>query len=1139
MMMKFFSVRQKLKAVWPLTGMKYALLFVLILLWGIPKSNLCFAQDQNNVNEAQQIFNAGQKFYDNGQYQSAADTLGKAIAFFEKFRDTTSLIRSLNLQGESIANLNQCDKALVILNRSLDLARTSLPPDHPELAQAYYFLSRALGGCARKFDEAIPLMQKSISINRKNYGEGPEVAFGYTFLGYMLYSKGRFDSAFVYLDKALKIREKHLPRDDVETSYTLYHLGRLHENKSEPNLALPYHLRAYKIQKAKLVSTHASLSNSIHQIGSVYQQLGNFDRALEYYKEALEMRKKSLGEDHANVAGSYFTIGNLCGSMYNYHEAIHYIKQGNTIIEKKYGDKSDILPTYEAYLGRMYGQLGDHKTALDYFEKARTMAEKNLGADHPYLGIVYNIIGDYYADAKGSPADTEFFKKAVAIFKRAYGANSTREADVLAKIGTTCARNKNFNAAIAYYKDAMKIYKSKMGEQNPRSASMYHAIGDAASGEGQYQQALYAYQKAFMALSENFNDSTGSGNPEIGKLGNKPLALRIANSKAQVLYYLSKKENRVEKLKDALHTYEFAVALIDEISSGYNLENARAELEKESRKVYSGAISTAHLLFTLTNDKSFINDAFVMSEKSKSAMLLENVRDDQAKMLAGVPDSLIASERDMKIELAYYRNKLHEAQKGKSPVKTEDIETSIFVTQQRYEQVKRKLEAQYPAYFNFKYNRSEASVGRLQQSLPDESTAVVEFFVGDSAIYKITIKKHFAHISKIKNDSRFSRLIKNYEKSLTDAAFILGSRHEADLLYAQSAYALYELLLKYSIEDHEKEITKLIIIPDDFLAQFNFGTLLKHKAGSEVIEYKNLDYLSKQCQISYTYSAFFLDHLQSDKGTAANMFAGFAPSYGNSYFSGLDTLMHPMTHLAMRSGNLALPGAEREVITISDFMDGDSWLDKEATETNFKAHAGDYNILHLAMHSLLNNEDPHYSELLFSPENDNQNDGFLNIAEIYNLRLNASMVVLSACSSGFGKIQKGEGPISISRAFSYAGCPSVVMTLWKIPDEITGRIMTSFYQELKNGKEKDEALRIAQIKFLSETGDPLYQHPYFWAGFVVMGDTAPIRGEFPVWIIYVCGTFAVLLIVFIILKKKKTVQSAISAPQESQVRAHA
>jgi CHAT domain-containing protein len=280
-------------------------------------------------------------------------------------------------------------------------------------------------------------------------------------------------------------------------------------------------------------------------------------------------------------------------------------------------------------------------------------------------------------------------------------------------------------------------------------------------------------------------------------------------------------------------------------------------------------------------------------------------------------------------------------------------------------------------------------------------------------------------------------------------------------------------------------------------------------------------YLASRYVISYAYSTAYLKDANAGNRKAENNFAGFAPSYKQYDYIGVDSTVHPMVALVVRSGQLPLPGATEEVNMISKMMKGESWLDEEATETNFKLHGDDYNVLHLAMHSLLNDEEPRYSELLFNYNKDTVNDGFLTIAEIYNLKLNAQLVVLSACSSGFGKIQHGEGPISLSRAFSYAGCPSVVMSLWKVPDLITTKIMKEFYDGLNKGMGKDEALRAAQQNFLRDNADPLYRHPYYWAGFVVIGDTTPLETQRPYLAWLLAGLFVAGVGYVLIYKRRK------------------
>lgn len=1059
---------------------------------------------QNNSTEA--LFSIGKQQYENGKYQSAFENLEKAVLAFEKEKNISGQVKALNLMGECQANLNQCDQSLATLNRSKALTLSHFKPESQEVANTFYYLARSLGGCARNHAEAIRLMHQSIRLKRKLFGDGLEVAYDYNYMGYMFTNLAQHDSAFYYLQKALSIRQKKLPADDIELANTFYNLARNYENQYELSKALDLHMKALKIRTAKLNAGHESLANSLHQIGSAYQKLGNYDRALEYCNRALEISIKSLGPIHTNVAANYLTIGNLHGFMFNYREAIRFIKEGNSILEKLYGDKSDILPTYEAYLGRLYGNVGEHASALHSFKKAQVQAGKNLGPNHVYLGIVYSFMGDYYS-AINEPVQAEnYCRKAMTIFRKASAGGSVREADMLGRIGSIQVSRKDFTEAHENYAAALRMYLSKMGSQNSKVSSLYQLIGDAFVQQKQFEKGLINYQKAFSSIARFSDTLQVFSNPPIPQLDNKPMSLQIARKKAKAFAQAYRQDPKnLDYQKHALTTYLYAIELIDDIASGYSQESARVQLEKDSRVIYNEGMQIAHQLYMQTNHPTFIQNAFLISQKSKASILLENIRDTQAKTLAGVPDSLIERERDFKVELAYQQSALHGAIAKKDTAAITLQEKNIFELQQNYDKLKSTLEKNFPSYYHFKYTRTSVSLEKLQQSL-DKSSTLIEFFIDDSSIYKFTVAKNSVMLEKINNSEKLQQLMRDYERSLTDGDFILNARKEADQLYTSTAYSLYEILLKSSLHG-KSPLEKLIIIPDGKLAQFSFGSLITEKTVGTLPDYKNLAYLSRRFQISYAYASSLVYEVSVCRQRPQNVFAGFAPSYSGNQFADVDTLKHPMTYLAMRSGYLSLPGAAEEVKSISEMMKGDAWLSQEATETNFKLNAANYDILHLAMHSLLNNEHPQYSELLFNP-NDTLNDGYLTVAEIYNLRLKASMVVLSACSSGFGKVQQGEGPISISRAFSYAGCPSVLMSLWKIPDAATREIMTAFYQELKKGTAKDEALRIAQMKFLTETTDPLYQHPYFWAGMVVMGDTNPLEEE-QRWLYWLLGGAAI------------------------------
>jgi CHAT domain-containing protein len=179
------------------------------------------------------------------------------------------------------------------------------------------------------------------------------------------------------------------------------------------------------------------------------------------------------------------------------------------------------------------------------------------------------------------------------------------------------------------------------------------------------------------------------------------------------------------------------------------------------------------------------------------------------------------------------------------------------------------------------------------------------------------------------------------------------------------------------------------------------------------------------------------------------------------------------------------------VRSIKNIIGGDLMLGMDASETTFKEIAYRYRVLHLAMHALIDDDDPLNTKLVFSEDSLEEQDGFLNVYEIYGLNLNAQMVVLSGCKSGTGMLQHGEGIMSLARAFFYCGVPNVIMTLWTVYDESGEMLMTRFYRDLVKGNTKETALRNAKLNFL-ETAEPIHQHPYFWSGFVIIGDNEAV-----------------------------------------------
>ncbi|MEZ4935714.1 MAG: CHAT domain-containing protein [Saprospiraceae bacterium] len=180
-----------------------------------------------------------------------------------------------------------------------------------------------------------------------------------------------------------------------------------------------------------------------------------------------------------------------------------------------------------------------------------------------------------------------------------------------------------------------------------------------------------------------------------------------------------------------------------------------------------------------------------------------------------------------------------------------------------------------------------------------------------------------------------------------------------------------------------------------------------------------------------------------------------------------------------------MPASGEEVKAASLFWNGDYYLNADATEDRFNEVAGNYRIVHLSTHGVADSRSGDYSYLAFAEQKDSLENEFLYVRDLYNIQLNADLVTLSACETAAGELQRGEGIISLARAFAYAGAKSILTTLWVADDSATRDLMKVFYQQLKNGEAKDRALQKAKQELL---GNGRFAHPFFWAGFVPVGD---------------------------------------------------
>jgi CHAT domain-containing protein len=374
---------------------------------------------------------------------------------------------------------------------------------------------------------------------------------------------------------------------------------------------------------------------------------------------------------------------------------------------------------------------------------------------------------------------------------------------------------------------------------------------------------------------------------------------------------------------------------------------------------------------------------------------------------------------------------------------------------------------------------------RIQREILGQDTALIEFELGEKQSYVWVLTPHGSISAVLPPRKQIEQLVEEYRKELAQRPSALTVRTALVRVDALGTRLYRELLAP--VESAFKESQRLIIVPDGVLAYLPFETLGGQKR------------LIERFAVSYSPSASVLatlrDRLKVGTPPAKELLA-----FGDAVYSPASTpASSALGQFSERGLDFTqLPYTRTEVTAIrSLFAAGASriFMGAEAREETLKSVPLDpYRFIHFAVHGLYDEEQPARSGIALSVNADSREDGILQVREIMRLRLRAEMVTLSACQTGLGKLLDGEGVIGISRAFLYAGADSVLTSLWNVNDASTAELMRLVYRDLARGIRRDDALRAAKLQLIRGP-QSTWRHPYYWAPFVLQGDSAPTSNK--------------------------------------------
>jgi CHAT domain-containing protein len=931
-------------------------------------------------------------------------------------------------------------------------------------------------------------------------------------------------NALTWLQRA-ENQAKYIIHDDPGDVAGLYgELGETYIHLCDPAASVRYYQLAIATQKGRLLLDNIITTYYKSCLASFYLYNNESDKAAELIKSCLAFLDTVSEPLHPALLNVYLTTADYFimsdnpdmvtekllryatqilkksypanyfryGILYYLRSQIEYYKndyEGALLYSSHSLNISFLYPTLLQYQELNYAMMAsiylwykhDYKKAIEYCNQAlNNIHGTNESSTHFYylLGFTYKIINN-------QQLAVDFFNKVI----------HTASTCLLFKDQGICAQAYLELAKIYMFSNKPELVRSYLKKalgtswgfsgKSGLNPVIYKELGRTYYLTREYTKALSLFQQSIISGCRNFSDTSVLSNPVISDIQITYPLIETFYLKAYMLYKLYEEDTKnLNYLKTALVCQELSVKLTERTVLDLDEENSGLNLISLKAMALNNAVSYATLLYLRTGNRQYAEKALEHAEKSKMQILLINTLKKNNRLKSGVPDSLIFKEDNLNDEILEIENHLTLNEKsGNISGLNENLLEKLTGLYDSRDEFTNRLEEAYPAYYKSKYSFKVAGIDKIQHIL-DDHQVILEYQLLNTEIIIFVITKNDFSIHYQLIDNQVPENIRQLRNALTSDP-MRSDQQNAFQAFTGSSYYLYEKLIAPVYNKIKNK--HLIIIPHNELTQIPFEVLISKKPeDNQPTDYKSLSYLIKEFPVVYAYSAnLLLDQNQGKKygsGTAI-----FLPDY-STYNGNIKQFRFPV-----------LKGADSEASAIKKLSHGRLYKGGLADEATFKARASSYRVLHIASHTLLDEKNPSLSSMVMTAPADSGEDGNLYAYELSQMDLNAQLVVLSGCNTGFGLLRKSEGLISIARSFFYTGVRTVMYTLWPVADEAGATLIVNFYKELKHRQRLDDALRVSKLNFL-KNADPVKAHPFYWAGYVIVGKTDKVQlTEFPAW----------------------------------------
>jgi CHAT domain-containing protein/tetratricopeptide (TPR) repeat protein len=1019
--------------------------------------------------QADAQFAEGERLRNQGTAQSIREALkpyGEALTLFREVGDRVRVAETITNIGRCYDSLGDKQKALGLYQEALPIHRAADQKNGEAstlnyIALVYDYLGerpKALETLA----EALPLARDS--------GDRHVEANTLNNIGLIHHNTGRQQTALEYYHQALAIHRAI--GHELGQATNLVNIGGAYEYMGDKRTALDYMGQALALYRR--VGNPYYLALTLNNMGASTFYLDKAQEALDFYGQALEQWRAAgnLSGEAAtlhNMAHVYESIGDYQPALERYEKALplqrasnYRVGEGNTLTN----------------LGRLYFSLGDPDKALDCYTRALALHRAVNNRTGEAATLMY--LGNLHASLGDSEKGLGLYNEALPL-TRATG-DRVAEAAALNRLGGLHASSHRLPEAVEAHQQALALY-SAVGSPRGKGLSLT-LLGVAQSAEGHQDEAIGLYDRALALLREGADRS----------------------GEAYTLLQAARAERARGKLADAERRLESALAILESLRSKVARQDLRASYFASVQDYYELEVDLLMQREREEPGRGFAGKALAASERARARSLLDILTEAQTDIREGVDAALRDRERSLQQVLDLKAASLSRLLSGKhSEEQAAASAREIDVLTTDYRNVAAQIRETSPRYAALT-EPDILSLERIQQQVLDGDTELLEFALGTERSFLWAVTPASVATFDLPARSQIEAAARQFV-AVASSQGPLAETHEA-------ASALGRILLAPASARLASK--RLVIVADGALQYVPFAAL--SLGAGESYRPLVLDH-----EVVSLPSASALAILRSETAGRPPAKRGLAvladpvfqaddprvgPAPGRSTRpssprgeggspepSGRD-LARAAREAGLGGGSLPFPrliGSRREASRIAALVPEAGRLQAldfaASRATVMSPELSQYRIVHLATHGLLDSVHPELSGVVLSLVDDRgePQDGFLRLHDIYNLKLGSDLVVLSACQSALGREIKGDGLVSVTRGFMYAGVPRVVASLWKVDDAATAELMARFYEGMlgPQGLRPAAALRSAQLALAKQRR---WQAPYYWAPFVLQGE---------------------------------------------------